>query len=94
MCNLTEVKDFFKPKTRLIGISMVIAGALFWAGWMQFGDTEHPIPVIIAWNLLLGGIGMAVGEIVALILFKTGVVKRRNPEQTSKTEQADKDHAK
>ena len=81
MCNLTEVKDFFKPKTRLIGISMVIAGALFWAGWMQFGDIDHPIPVIIAWNLLLGGIGMAVGEAVALVLIRTGIVKRRNPEE-------------
>ena len=88
MCNLTEVKDFFKPKTRLIGISMVIAGALFWAGWMQLGDTEHPVPVIVAWNLFLGGIGMFVGEIVALILFKTGIVKRRNTEQTDKKNHA------
>ena len=94
MCNLTKVKAFFKPKIRQIATSMVIAGGLFWAGWMQFGDTEHPVPVIIAWNLLLGGIGMFFGEIVALVLLKTGIVKRRNSQDQKQAKNDAKNDAK
>lgn len=68
MCNLTEVKDFFKPKTRQVGASMIIVGMLFWAGWIQFGSLDHSLPIIIAWNLLLGGIGLFVGDALGILL--------------------------
>lgn len=68
MCNITEVREFFKPKTRRIGISMIMAGIIFWAGWMQFGSLEHSFPLVIAWNLLLGGLGLFIGELAGVLI--------------------------
>jgi hypothetical protein len=66
---------------------MIIAGLLFWAGWIQFGSLDHYLPIIIAWNLLLGGIGLFVGDALGILLLwfsARGKVRGGNPSNNDK----------
>ncbi|QWY77768.1 hypothetical protein [Ferrovum myxofaciens] len=71
---------------------MIMAGVVFWSGWMQFGSLEQTLPLIIAWNLLLGGVGLFAGEAIGVLLlrFRARNNRKSDPAGTTQPDPSEK----